>query len=40
VKTGANIAEKRGPLLEMHHAWRKNATPDPINPYKNVFITN
>jgi len=34
VETGVNIAEKRGPLLEMHHAWRHKATADPITPYK------
>lgn len=34
VETGVNIAENRGPLLEMHHAWRHKATADPITPYK------
>jgi len=34
VKTGVNIAEKRGPLLEMHHAWRQYITADPITPCK------
>jgi len=32
VKRGLNIAEKRGPLSEMHHAWIKNNTADPITP--------
>jgi len=33
VQRGVNIAEKRGPLSEMHHAWIKNIPVDPITPY-------
>jgi len=39
VETGVNIAEKRGPLLEMHHAWRHKATADPITPYKKCIYS-
>lgn len=40
VKSGFNIAEKRGPLREKHHAWRKNNSAEPITPYvyKHYFI--
>jgi hypothetical protein len=37
VKRGLNIAEKRGPLFVMHHAWRQNTTADPIIPCKMYF---
>jgi hypothetical protein len=40
VKRGLNIAEKRGPLFVMHHAWRQNTTADPIIPLQNVFLRN
>jgi hypothetical protein len=38
VVRGLNIAEKRGPLFLMHHAWRQNTTADPIIPCKIEYI--
>ena len=35
VHRGLNIAEKRGPLLDMHHVWRKNDPPETI-PYSHI----